>query len=51
MELVLVISNCLKSANRNYAPIYTNDMEIQGRVLSIIRRLALKILRNTDELP
>ncbi|MBI4185586.1 transcriptional repressor LexA [Candidatus Berkelbacteria bacterium] len=32
---------CLKPANRNYAPIYTNHVEIQGRVLGVIRQLAL----------
>lgn len=31
---------CLKPANKNYAPIYTNNVEIQGRVLGVIRRIA-----------
>ena len=30
----------LKPANKNYAPIYTRDVEIQGRVLGVIRRIA-----------
>ncbi len=31
----------LQPANRNYAPIYTNNVEIQGRVLGVIRQLGL----------
>lgn len=32
---------CLKPANKAYAPIYPHDVQIQGRVLGVIRQLNL----------